>query len=211
MSKPLNLLPMQTAPADGTIIQVYREGHDYPYLMRHLNGVWYLVGDNVKPDVTNMVGWTHAGVQEAPTLHIKCEVTDGEVVGVTSLDVIRVETNDDGSFTAVTNHWPRDSKANLGVGLQDYGPEDWWVKDLESISGICSPLQPDQYRAVNVARMFIRKVFLKEQKRTKASEPVRIRKALERLVAANRGQDNIANALHEASMALADKPNLDAD
>lgn len=40
-------------------------------------------------------------------IHIKCETTDGQVTGTTSLNVIRVEDNDDGSLTAVTDHWPR--------------------------------------------------------------------------------------------------------
>lgn len=43
----------------------------------------------------------------APVIHIKCETTSHLVVGCTSLNVIRVEGNDDGSWTAVTDHWPQ--------------------------------------------------------------------------------------------------------
>lgn len=41
-----------------------------------------------------------------PTVHIKCETSFGKVFGATSLNVTRVEGNDDGSITAVTDHWP---------------------------------------------------------------------------------------------------------
>lgn len=41
-----------------------------------------------------------------PRLNIRCETTDGHVTGSTYLNVIRVEAEDDGSFTAVTDHWP---------------------------------------------------------------------------------------------------------
>lgn len=39
-----------------------------------------------------------------PKLNIRCETEDQ--IGATYLDVVRVEAEDDGSFTAVTNHWP---------------------------------------------------------------------------------------------------------
>jgi hypothetical protein len=45
---------------------------------------------------------------DLPTLHIQCETKTPGLMGTTSLDVIRVEQNDDGSFTAVTDHWPAD-------------------------------------------------------------------------------------------------------
>lgn len=48
---------------------------------------------------------------ETPKLNIRCETTDGVLTGTTYLDVIRVEPEDDGSFTAVTSHWPLDSEA----------------------------------------------------------------------------------------------------
>jgi len=41
-----------------------------------------------------------------PKLNIRCEINDGVAHGTTLLNVIRVEQEDDGSFTAVTNHWP---------------------------------------------------------------------------------------------------------
>lgn len=41
-----------------------------------------------------------------PRLNIRCETTNGHVTGSTYLNVVRVEAEDDGSFTAVTDHWP---------------------------------------------------------------------------------------------------------
>lgn len=48
-------------------------------------------------------------MDELPTIHIECEYRDDAVpvIGSTRLNVIRVEKNDDGSFTAVTDHWPK--------------------------------------------------------------------------------------------------------
>ena len=48
-----------------------------------------------------------------PRLNIRCEYNDGIVSGSTYLNVIRVEAEDDGSFTAVTDHWPN-------AGLSDW-------------------------------------------------------------------------------------------
>lgn len=43
-----------------------------------------------------------------PVIHIKCEVkTEYGWTGTTSLPVERVELEDDGTYTAVTNYWPR--------------------------------------------------------------------------------------------------------
>lgn len=41
-----------------------------------------------------------------PTINIKCETRSNEVIGTATLNVLRVEAEDDGSFTAVTDHWP---------------------------------------------------------------------------------------------------------
>lgn len=42
----------------------------------------------------------------APAIQIKCETRDGVLVGTTSLPVVRVDIEDDGSYTAVTDYWP---------------------------------------------------------------------------------------------------------
>ncbi len=42
----------------------------------------------------------------APKINIECETRNNGITGSTSLEVIRVEQEDDGSWTAVTNHWP---------------------------------------------------------------------------------------------------------
>lgn len=45
---------------------------------------------------------------EAPAVNIRCELDAGHGIGAsTSLRVVRVEREDDGSLTAVTDHWPR--------------------------------------------------------------------------------------------------------
>lgn len=49
-------------------------------------------------------------VQELPKLNIKCEVRGNGIIGTTTLNVIRVEAEDDGSFTAVTDYWPERSQ-----------------------------------------------------------------------------------------------------
>lgn len=41
-----------------------------------------------------------------PEINIKCEIVEDGIIGSTYLEVLRVETEDDGSFTVVTNHWP---------------------------------------------------------------------------------------------------------
>ncbi len=42
-----------------------------------------------------------------PKINIVCETRDGGVIGSTCLNVIRVEQEDDGSLTAVTDFWPQ--------------------------------------------------------------------------------------------------------
>lgn len=49
-----------------------------------------------------------------PKINIRCETTDGEVSGSTGLNVLRVEREDDGSFTAVTDYWPSSHPASAG-------------------------------------------------------------------------------------------------
>lgn len=46
---------------------------------------------------------------DAPRINIKCEVVDNGIIGTTTLNVVRVDPEDDGSFTAVTDHWPSDA------------------------------------------------------------------------------------------------------
>lgn len=41
-----------------------------------------------------------------PTINIRCETVSDGITGTTSLPVVRVETEDDGSLTAVTDHRP---------------------------------------------------------------------------------------------------------
>ena len=41
--------------------------------------------------------------ERKPVIHINCETKAEDITGLTSLNVIRVEKNDDGSFTAVTD------------------------------------------------------------------------------------------------------------
>jgi hypothetical protein len=46
------------------------------------------------------------GCSALPRLNIRCEYSDGVVHGSTYLNVVRVEKEDDGSLTAVTDHCP---------------------------------------------------------------------------------------------------------
>lgn len=43
-----------------------------------------------------------------PKLNIRCEYKGDGIGASTYLNVIRVEQEDDASFTAVTDHWPKD-------------------------------------------------------------------------------------------------------
>lgn len=60
--------------------------------------------------------------QAVPDIYINCETSDGVVTGCTSLNVVRVDLNDDGSFTAVTDHWPLRgaSPPATDVGVVDF-------------------------------------------------------------------------------------------
>jgi hypothetical protein len=49
---------------------------------------------------------TESDCSGLPRVNIRCECSDGIVHGSTSLNVVRVEQEDDGTFTAVTDHWP---------------------------------------------------------------------------------------------------------
>lgn len=53
---------------------------------------------------------------EVPRINIRCETSDGVVKGSTSLNVVRVEAEDDGSWTAVTDHWPAPTEPVRNVG-----------------------------------------------------------------------------------------------
>ena len=46
-------------------------------------------------------------VPYTPAVHIKCEIHSDGIIGSTDLNVIRVEKEDDGSYTAVTDYWPK--------------------------------------------------------------------------------------------------------
>lgn len=50
---------------------------------------------------------------KTPNIHIECEVRSDGIIGSTWLNVIRVEKNDDDSFTAVTDFWPNTEIAKL--------------------------------------------------------------------------------------------------
>ena len=43
-----------------------------------------------------------------PVIRIRCETTDNGITGTTYLPVLRVEQEDDGSFTVVTSYFPKD-------------------------------------------------------------------------------------------------------
>lgn len=62
--------------------------------------------------LVDLVNWLLKRL-DSPTIHIKCETTsshgDGpldRITGSTHLNVVRVEHEDDGSYTVVTDHWP---------------------------------------------------------------------------------------------------------
>lgn len=48
-----------------------------------------------------------------PLINIKLETRTGDAIGSTSLPVIRVEHEDDGSFTAVSDYWPQPRSRSL--------------------------------------------------------------------------------------------------
>lgn len=71
----------------------------------HLDGHAYSVALSIAESISA------AALREQPEIppriNIKCEaVFDGGIGATTSLNVLRVEREDDDSFTAVTDHWP---------------------------------------------------------------------------------------------------------
>lgn len=54
------------------------------------------------------------GAQAKPRLNIMLETRDGCITGTTNLNVLRVDAEDDGSFTAVSDYWPGDAGLKLG-------------------------------------------------------------------------------------------------
>lgn len=50
-----------------------------------------------------------AALSAVPVLNIKCEAITKGIIGATNLKVIRVDAEDDGSFTAVTDYWPKNA------------------------------------------------------------------------------------------------------
>lgn len=54
-------------------------------------------------------GSGHVDDAALPKVNIVCETRTDAVAGSMSLNVIRVEREDDGSVTAITDHWPRES------------------------------------------------------------------------------------------------------
>ena len=71
------------------------------------NGVtWFRDNPHAYPIGTRF--YTAPPAQPAvPEIHISCETESNGIKGSTSLRVIRVNPEDDGSFTAVTDHWPQ--------------------------------------------------------------------------------------------------------
>lgn len=41
-----------------------------------------------------------------PKINIRCEIRVSGIIVTTTLNVIRIEKEDDGSYTAVTDYWP---------------------------------------------------------------------------------------------------------
>ena len=62
-----------------------------------------------------------AQMQREPVLHIECETKHDGITGSTSLNVVRVEANDDGSFTAVTDYWPQCEELCEDEGCPHHG------------------------------------------------------------------------------------------
>lgn len=54
---------------------------------------------------------SRATSSDVPAINIKCETHAAGITGTTTLPVIRVEREDDGSLTAITNHWPSAPRA----------------------------------------------------------------------------------------------------
>lgn len=50
--------------------------------------------------------WMEDDESKPPKLNIRCQCKSGGVTGTTALNVVAVEQEDDGSFTAVTDYWP---------------------------------------------------------------------------------------------------------
>ena len=67
-----------------------------------------------RPEKPEGEGWhplvladTGDGAAPLPRINVKCETVDNGITGTAFLKVIRVEQEDDGSLTAVIDHWPQ--------------------------------------------------------------------------------------------------------
>lgn len=75
--------------------------------------------------------------QRVPRLSIRCETSDGIAHGVNYLNVVRVEQEDDGSYTAVTDHWPF-LRSPAPVAADDVAKDAAryrWLRDQDYDSG----------------------------------------------------------------------------
>lgn len=70
-------------------------------------------------DLLLSLGYTfHDGAwhrQSAPKINILCETKSSGITGSTYLNVVRVDPEDDGSWTAVTDHWPQPTPVASGA------------------------------------------------------------------------------------------------
>lgn len=69
---------------------------------------------HLRPEKPEGEGWyplvvadTGNSAAPLPRINVKCETTDNGITGAAFLKVIRVEQEDDGSLTAVIDHWPQ--------------------------------------------------------------------------------------------------------
>ncbi len=60
-----------------------------------------------------------------PRVNIKCVIEGDGIGGSTDLRVLRVEREDDGSYTAVTDFWPHDPPAPAGAASAKASRYDW--------------------------------------------------------------------------------------
>lgn len=62
-----------------------------------------------------------------PTVHVVCETRSNGLAGTMPLNVIRVEREDDGAFTAVTDHWPSSAAAGAEELARCKSSRERWI------------------------------------------------------------------------------------
>jgi len=93
-----------------------KEIHDRLWASRGLGGI-ELGNDEFEQILSSLDHLAAQSAMRAPAINIKCETKGPNATGTTTLNVVRVEQQDDGSYTAVTDYWPERSAMRVDEAM----------------------------------------------------------------------------------------------